>query len=163
MIFSPEFRRLCERNECGKYGTCWTCPPGAGSFEALRDRVKQYAAALVLQTVWPLEDSFDIEGMLAAGAKHNEAVRKAVAECKKRLLSDASLPPLVLSAGACERCKICTYPEAPCRFPQEAFLPLEACGIDVAGLAAKAKLPYVNGQNTVTYFAVVFMRGACRI
>ena len=28
---------------------------------------------------------------------------------------------LAIGAGCCTKCKVCTYPDAPCRFPKQAF------------------------------------------
>ena len=35
--FSAEVRGMCEANRCGRYGTSWSCPPGCGDWEALRE------------------------------------------------------------------------------------------------------------------------------
>ena len=69
--FDPSFRDLCRSNACGMYGACWMCPPYIGSSEELIEQAKAFEWALVYQTISPLEDSFDIEGMLAAGPKHS--------------------------------------------------------------------------------------------
>ena len=61
----------------------------------------------------------------------------------------------ILGAGSCNICKICAFPE-PCRFPEKAKTSVEACGINVVSLAKTAKINYTNGENTVTYFSVVF-------
>ena len=37
---------------------------------------------------------------------------------------------------SCGICKTCTYPDAPCRFPDRARRSMEACGIDVGAAAA---------------------------
>ena len=151
MRFDPEFRALCEKNTCGYYGACWTCPPDAGSLDELMSRVRGYERALVFQTVYPLEDSFDIEGMHEASRKHNQLVQ-AVQTAIKASGEDG----LVLGAGACGACKTCTKREGkPCRSPERAVLSLEACGVDVSQLAKLAGLKYINGANTVTYFGVL--------
>jgi hypothetical protein len=43
-----------------------------------------------------------------------------------------------------------------CRFPEKALSSLEGYGLDVYQTALHAGLPYVNGQNTVTYFGMLF-------
>ena len=60
------FRDICATNGCGIYGKCWMCPPDIGEIHELMAKIKTYTHALVYQTVSPLEDSFDIEGMQAA-------------------------------------------------------------------------------------------------
>lgn len=151
MRFDPEFRALCERNSCGFYGACWTCPPDAGSLEELIGRVRGYERALVFQTVFPLEDSFDIEGMHEASLRHNRLVERVQAAAKA-----GGGDCFVLGAGACGVCGDCTKREGkPCRFPERAITSLEACGVDVSHLAKLAGLKYINGANTVTYFGVL--------
>lgn len=156
MRFDPAFRDICKSNACGYYGACWTCPPDAGEIEALMERVQGYASALVFQTVHPLEDSFDIEGMNRASRIHNALVLEVQTAAKEQY-GDC----LVLGAGACGVCEQCTRREnKPCRFPERAVLSLEACGVDATHLARLAGLPYGNGLNTVTYFGALLTHAA---
>ena len=74
--FEPAFRKLCESNACGMYGRSWMCPPHVGPVEELIARARRYRRALVYQTVDALEDSYDFEGMMAAGQRMNELARK---------------------------------------------------------------------------------------
>ena len=149
--FDPIFREICASNKCGYYGACWTCPPDAGPLDELMARVRGYARALVFQTIYPLEDSFDIEGMHEASLRHNRLVQ-AVQAAAKASGEDC----FVLGAGACGACNTCTKREGkPCRSPERAVVSLEACGVDVSQLAKLAELKYINGANTVTYFGVL--------
>lgn len=62
----------------------------------------------------------------------------------------------LLGAGACERCGTCgALTGEPCRNPERARISLEACGVHVSALAEAAHMPYLNGANTVTYFAAL--------
>jgi predicted metal-binding protein len=61
----------------------------------------------------------------------------------------------LLGAGSCSLCEECTYPDAPCRFPEQARRSMEACGIDVVTLSKENNIRYFNGANTVTYFSVL--------
>ena len=79
--FEPSFRSLCERNACGMYGRSWMCPPHVGKVEDLI--AKGYQTALVYQIVDTLEDSYDFEGMMAAGERMN---RLTAAVRRKELL-----------------------------------------------------------------------------
>lgn len=147
--FSADVRADCERNFCGRYGKCWTCPPGCGDWESLRDMFRGYENAFVFTTCSPLEDSFDIEGMAEGRRLHADA-DDALAELLKG--DDFRLA----GAGSCNICKKCTYPDSPCRFPDRARSSMEACGMDVVTLSKIAGINYINGQNTVTYFSAVF-------
>ena len=147
IAFSPEVRQLCEGNVCRNYGKTWACPPAVGTYEDCRRTILGYSHGLVFSAVYALEDSFDFEGM-AAGHREFKAV------CD-RLYERLEKPFLLLSNEGCKRCGTCTYPDAPCRFPDKLFPSLEGYGILVNRLAQSAGIPYVNGPNTVTYFGMV--------
>jgi predicted metal-binding protein len=156
MVFSEAFRAACESNQCGKYGTNWACPPGVGESGELIGKARRFRQGLVIQTVWPLEDMFDFDGMMAGGQKHNALFRKAVAQVMPRLSAGEKL---ALSAGACSVCDTCTYPaREPCRLPEQALSSLEAYGIDVAHLISLSGLSYNNGPNTVSYVGVILFQ-----
>ncbi len=74
--FEPAFRAACEQNACGYYNRCWTCPPDCGSIEASMARVKAFPHGVLFQTISPLEDSYDIEGMHDASIEHNRLTLK---------------------------------------------------------------------------------------
>ena len=134
--FQPEFRKLCESNACGMFGRSWMCPPLVGEVEELIQ----------------LEDSYDFEGMMAAGEKMNRLTTRV-----RRELAEVS-PLLFLGAGGCRICQRCSKLDGqPCRRPEEAISSLEAYGINVSALAAQAGMQYINGSDTVTYFGAVFL------
>lgn len=146
--FRTEVADACRSNYCGMYGRTWTCPPGVGEYTELEREIKSYPRFFVFTTKHDIEDSFDIDGMAEGKRAHKlleTRVRKAI-EC---------LPHRALGAGGCDRCKTCTYPNAPCRFPNEAIPSIEACGINVVELASDVGINYVNGANTVTYFSMI--------
>ena len=147
------FRDMCARNACGMWGKCWTCPPDIGQIDALMAELQQYSHVLVYQTVGQLEDSYDFEGMTEAGKHHNR-----VAQSLRTVFAEAGISdPLHLGAGGCRVCPVCARRTGePCRHPELAMSSLEAYGIHVSRLAAKADMKYINGSNTVTYFGAVF-------
>ncbi len=151
--FSKEFRKMCEQNKCGMAGTNWMCPPGVGSFESLRDRAMAYKKGIVLQTVHPLESSFDLKGMEEGAAKHNEVFRKVIYLLATKYQLSNILP---LNVGPCTYCKKCTYTDGkPCRFPDKAVASVEAYGIDVMKLLRNCDIPYNSGKNTVSYNSLI--------
>lgn len=157
IALNPVFRQMCEANTCGAYGTCWMCPPDAGDIDVLMDRVRSYSHALVFQKVYPLEDSFDIEGMMEAKEKHHGVCQRM----REILIGLEMQAHLLLGAGRCGICSRCAKMDGiPCRFPEKAYSSLEAHGIDVTKLAKSAGMKYTNGANTVTYFGVVLFREA---
>ena len=153
ITFSAAVREACESNFCGRYGKCWTCPPGAGDWEELRDHYKKYSHAFVYTTCHSIEDSFDLEGMTKAGKAH-AALDDAMLDYISGSMDE---PHELAGAGSCTLCgDSCTYPKSPCRYPQRARRSMEACGMDVAALAKDCGINYINGENTVAYFSVLF-------
>ncbi len=152
IVLNPEFRNMCEANQCGMYGRCYMCPPDAGSIDTLMAQIGKYEKSLLYQTISPLEDSFDFEGMVEA--------RRAVAGVSQRLLD--RLQPVMgksalhLSVGGCGLCERCAKETGePCRHPDRALASLESYGVDVYNTVRNTGLKYTNGPNTVTYFGMV--------
>ena len=54
-----EVRDMCAANACGQYGKRWSCPPGCGSLEECRERLKDYTHGILVQTYGDIEDSYD--------------------------------------------------------------------------------------------------------
>lgn len=144
--FSEEARKMCESNVCRNYGESWACPPAVGTVEECREKILSYKDILVFSAFYPLEDSFDIEGMEAAANEFKNVCDRLHSALKK-----ADVEFQLLSNGKCSRCSKCTYPQEPCRFPEQLFPALEGCGVLVNKLTAKAGVKYINGANTVTY------------
>ena len=148
--FSHEVRKMCEVNTCRKYGTTWACPPAIGAVEECRDRCLKYEKFLVFSGKYQLEDSFDIEGMELA-MKEFKTIVAAIDAGIKPHLSDY----LLLGNEGCGTCATCTYPDAPCRFPENVHGSIEGYGIWVSKVAEAAGVRYINGENTVTFFGAL--------
>ncbi|MCW3490011.1 DUF2284 domain-containing protein [Dethiobacter alkaliphilus] len=156
IVFSEDVRMYCEMNSCGQYGKNWACPPGVGPVSDLKAKVERYDKGLVLQTVHPLSDSFDFEGMMA-GQKEHEAILEEVSLLVSQ--KHGIYETLLLGAGPCEVCKQCTYTDGkPCRFPEKKRESLEACGIDVVKLAGDCRIPYKHSGNTVAYIGIILFK-----
>lgn len=148
----PEVRAICEGNGCRNYGAAWACPPAVGTLEECHSRVSRFERMLLFSRVYPLEDSFDFEGM-QEGMRH---FRKLVDAFHQQVLP---LAPrfLLLGNEGCGRCARCTYPDAPCRFPHLLHHSLEGYGFIVSDLAKAAGMRYINGPDTVTYFGALMV------
>lgn len=152
-VFHKSFRDACATNQCGKFNSNWSCPPGVGSYEDLVAGIQSFDQGLVVQSVWAISDSFDIEGMLESEKQHDKMLRSLVDDLYPLLRSGRKM---TLSAGACSLCKECSYLERkPCPMPEKAFGALEAHGVDVAALLDRCGLKYNNGPNTISYAGVV--------
>ncbi|MFI4912788.1 MAG: DUF2284 domain-containing protein [Sedimentisphaeraceae bacterium JB056] len=147
--FDPGFRLACEQNYCGKYDTNWMCPPGVGELESLKAKIKGYEKGVVFQTVYQMDDSFDIEGMGKAREIHQDVFEKILEYIRSNEEYGEVFP---LNVGACSVCKECSYvSKQPCRFPEKAVASVEACGIDVNAMLGLCGIPYNNGTATVSY------------
>ena len=152
VVYSESFREICEGNQCGCYGKCWVCPPEIGEISDLIARAKVYPRGLLYQTIGTLEDSFDVEGMFAAGANHARVSRR-LQDALPELLNQ---PFLHLGCGGCHLCDVCAKRTGePCRHPEYALPAMEGYGIDVYNTTLATPLKYINGTNTVTYFGLV--------
>lgn len=148
--YYPEVRKLCEGNTCRGYGASWACPPAVGTLAECEARVNRYDQMLLFSRAYQLEDSFDFEGMV-------ESLRsfKKLVDAFRVNLGDVLGEYLLLSNEGCGRCAKCTYPDAPCRFPERLHHSLEGYGFVVNELAKEAGIRYNNGANTVTYFGAL--------
>lgn len=152
IYFDPALRKACEQNYCGNFGKNWTCPPLCGDVNVLIKRAKQYSHAILFQSIYSLEDSYDFEGMVDAQKKHNFIVKEVLIAAKEMLGDNL----LVLGAAGCSECEVCAKKtEEPCRHPDLAITSLEAYGIYVSEIAKQGGLKYINGKNTVTYFGML--------
>ncbi len=148
IVFDVNLRKACEANYCGCYGRNYACPPFSGTPDEMIERVKKFNRVIVFQTVTPLIDSFDFEGMQAAGKAHSDIHFEVSNETKV----------FSLAAGGCRICPECAAIKGtPCRFPSKVISSLEASCINVYELAKTVGLKYINGENTVTYFSAFFI------
>ena len=147
-----EVREMCRTGNCGAYGKKWSCPPGCGSLEECRKRLDAYEKGILVQTVGELEDSLDYEAMMETEAEH----KQHFAEMERKL---RKLYPrmLAIGAGACTKCRECTYPNAPCRFPEESFASMEAYGMLVLQVCKANDMKYYYGPNTIAYTSMFLL------
>lgn len=151
--YYPEVRSICQGNMCRNYGTSWACPPAVGTLEECRERVERYEKMLLFSKKYELEDSYDFEGMVEGMKEFKETVDRFRKNLENRLSEY-----LLLANEGCGRCAVCTYPDAPCRFPQLLHHSLEGYGFIVSELASEAGIRYNNGPNTVTYFGALLFK-----
>lgn len=149
---NPLVRDMCAADKCTVYNTNWACPPACGDIELFQNEIDARSTCYLVQTVGQLEDSFDIEAMEETAQLHKERVLK-LNDLVKESFSDA----LVLSAGTCTICPTCSYPDAPCRFPQKRMVSMEAAGIWVSDLCQRAGIPYNHGENKIAYTSCILL------
>lgn len=148
-----EVRDACAANKCNQYGKNWACPPGCGTLEECDARMKKYETGVILQTTGILEDSMDFEMMEKLGKDHAEHFT-AFSDKIKALYPDS----MIIGAGSCVRCKECTFPDKPCRFPDKLTSSMEALGMVVSDVCRDNGIPYYYGAGTLTYVGCVLLR-----
>ena len=146
IVLKEEVRQMC--TACGRYGKCWSCPPGCGTLEECRERISKYCKGILVQTVGELEDEFDGEAMMETEALHKAHFRKV-----RELLMGENI--LALGAGSCTVCKNCTYPGEECRFPEKRISSMEAFGMVVTEVCRANGMTYNHGRNTIAYTSCV--------
>lgn len=151
--FLKEVRDMCVVDKCGRYNKSWTCPPACGTLEESREKAQQYSWGIVLQTTAEMEDEFDGEAIEEASEKQRERFLNYCGRVRE--IEKDFLP---MGSGSCGMCASCTYPDAPCRFPDMAFPSMEAYGLLVTDVCRSADTPYYYGKNTVTFTSCVLFR-----
>ena len=155
LVFRPEVREMCRADRCRSYGKNWCCPPACPSLGETAERMRDYGDGVLVETVGRMADDFDYEAMLDAETRHKERFGRLTQELYDRYGRAAVLP---MGAGTCRRCETCTYPDAPCRFPQEQVVSMEAYGLLVSQVCQECGAAYYHGPRTITYVSCVFLR-----
>ena len=152
LVPSEEVRKMCASGRCTMYGHSWSCPPAIGCIEEMRGKIARYHEGLLLQTTAQMEDDFDLEAMRKAEKLHKHRFETITRQAK--LLDPDCFP---MAAGTCSRCRKCTYPDRPCRFPDRVYPSMEACGLLVGEVCVQSGLKYNYGPKTMTYTSCILI------
>lgn len=148
--FLPEVRSMCAADRCQSYNKNWSCPPACCTLEEAAERAGSYSRGVLLQTVGDREDSYDFEAMVEVSHRNREQF-DALTDALRAQKADV----FPMSAGTCTRCEHCTYPDAPCRFPEKVFPSMEACGLFVSKVCKDNQVPYYYGDDKIAYTCCV--------
>jgi predicted metal-binding protein len=151
--FLPEVREMCNSDRCPHYNTNWMCPPACGTLEDCADRAAGFKEGIIVQSVGDVEDSFDIESMRVIEQQHKSRFQDLASR-----LHASCHRVLALGAGSCNLCESCSYPDAPCRFPDEALSSMEANGLWVSDVCEKNGVPYNYGPNRMAFTSCVLVK-----
>lgn len=151
VVTSAELREGCNPQACRKYASCWTCPPGAGSFDELQPNIRTKSAGVLVQTIRDDIDYYEDWDLLAeTRTLHNERLDRLAAQMR------AELPGVLeFSTGGCDVCAECSYPDAPCKRPVEQRLSLSAHGVAVGTTCKKAGLDYSFKNGRVRFVGMI--------
>ena len=107
-----------------------------------------------MQTCGSIEDSFDFEAM-----QRIEDLHKSHFSEMQDALVQTGVRFLPLGAGCCTVCPVCSYPDAPCRFPDRAVASMEAYGMVVLEVCRANDLPYYYGADKLAYTGCFLIEG----
>ena len=150
-----EVRDMCAANSCGQYGRRWSCPPGCGTLAECEETLRAFRGGILVQTCGGIEDGFDFEAMMEIEQAH----KAHFSEMHQALLARGT-EVLALGAGCCTHCPKCTYPDAPCRFPEKAVASMEAFGMVVTEVCRQSGLPYYYGADKMAYTSCFLIKDA---
>ena len=146
--FLQDVRDMCNAKQCNKFDKTWSCPPACGSLEEMREKVKGYTNGLLVQTVGEIEDSYDWDGIQDTAKRQSENFGRMWDALDKEYESICAM-----GTGGCIKCEDCTYPGAPCRFPDRMAASMEACGLYVSKVCTDNGLAYNYGPNKIAFTA----------
>lgn len=142
LVPRPEVRAWCNPEACSRCGKTWTCPPACGSLNDTERMIRRYKRGWLLVHEGRLQHERDYDAMRRTGEAHKEAVLTLYAS-----LLGTYPDAIVLSAGSCSFCHVCTYPDKPCRFPDFAYPSMEACGLLVRDVCEQNGIPFHTGTD----------------
>lgn len=147
--FEPAFRICCEDNSCGKYGVNYACPPDCGTTDQMRRQIQARRYALVLQTLWDVEDPMDPKETKTAKGRHNRMVRALIDQLEE------AHHGFMVGASGCNLCPVCAIVEGqPCRFPDKKFSCMSAYCVYVQKLAEQCGMEYDAGPGVTALFGM---------
>lgn len=147
LTFVPTFRPLCKENLCGKYGVNYACPPDCGTVEEMKAKILQWPRAIVLQTMWDIDDPLDEDQTKPAKGSHNKMTRK--------FIDQTGRPGLMVGSGGCSLCNPCALVSGePCRFPDLRYSCMSAYCVFVQEMAEHCGMEYDCGPGVVAFFSM---------
>ncbi len=151
--FSERIRFIC-KNDCQMYGKSWACPPAVGEVGQCQANCQSYDSCLIIGTITEVNDIANIAQTLATRGDH-EAMTTQVAQ----LMQAQGVKPYILSTEACAICPRCAILDGePCRFPEKMHPCVESQGINLIPTLEALGLPFLYGENVVTWYSLLFFR-----
>ena len=130
--FNPDYRKYCEDNLCGNYNVLPACPPICGRVQEMKEKAQQYEKALILQTVWEVEDFNEERTLKKKKQKHNEMTKKLVSRFKEQGIQGLTMAAGPMGKDSC----------------------LSAYCIDARKMAETAGMEYWMGNDRIAYFTL---------
>ncbi len=149
--FTERVRFICKQ-ECPMYSKTWACPPAVGAVEACRKKCLAYPNCLLIATITEVADIANIDETLSTRGDHEDITNEVAA-----LLRAQGAEPYILSTEACAICERCAWLDGqPCRHPQFMHPCVESHGINVIPTMEAVGIPFIYGENVVTWVSLLF-------
>lgn len=148
--FEPAFLQCCEENLCGKYGANYACPPACGTPYEMIGRIRAGSRALVLQTLWEIDNPMDGTKTKPAKREHNRMERALLAE-----MQEAYPETFMVGSSCCDLCPRCAVVDGkPCLIPEKKFSCMSAYCVFVRKLAELCGMDYDCGRGLIAFFGL---------
>lgn len=148
--FEPAFLQCCEENLCGKYGANYACPPACGTPYEMIARIRAGSRALVLQTLWEIDNPMDGTKTKPAKREHNRMERALLAE-----MQEAHPETFMVGSSCCDLCPRCAMVDGkPCLIPEKKFSCMSAYCVFVRKLAELYGMDYDCGRGLIAFFGL---------
>ena len=149
--FTDRVRYICS-TECPMFGKTWACPPAVGSVEGCKGKCQAHSECLMIATITEVSDIANIEECLDTRGEHEDITTQVAA-----LMRQQGVSPYILSTEACAICARCAYLDGqPCRFPEKMHPCVESHGINVIPAMEMLGVPFISGENVVTWVSLLF-------
>jgi len=143
-------RELCAQNLCGAYGVTWGCPPGVGSEEECLKAVGCFSKAAILIKKFENVDPSDLALAERLGAEFQDVCRRF-----GNALREHGYRVMPLSDGGCKYCGECSYPEEPCRFPEQMVPSISSYGIMMEEYMKAQNIDFEFGEDSFTLYGLI--------
>lgn len=148
--FEPAFLQCCEENLCGKYGANYACPPACGTPYEMIGRIRAGSRALVLQTLWEIDNPMDGTKTKPAKREHNRMERALLAE-----MQEVHPETFMVASSCCDLCLRCAMVDGkPCLIPEKKFSCMSAYCVFVRKLAELCGMDYDCGRGLIAFFGL---------
>ncbi len=143
-------RELCEQNLCGEYNVTWGCPPGVGAPSDCLNKVKRYSNAAIIIKEYKNIDLKDRELVGTIANDHQEMCRRF-----SNALKNDGYDVLALADGGCKYCGDCTYPDDPCRYPDQMVSSISCYGILMEDYMRSQGIDFTFEDNGMTLYGLI--------
>ena len=151
VVTSEGLTASCNPRACRKYGSCWTCPPGVGTFSEILGDITSRDAGVLVETVRDGVDHYEDWDLIDEARMLHNSKLDQLADAMR-----AELPNVMeFSTGGCDLCSPCSYPDAPCMKPEQRRESLSAHGVAVGATCENAGLEYSFENGRVRFVGMI--------